>query len=84
MAGELLRVGLPLTSLQMKERHSQVPDLPSQVSPNIGRVSIYCFLTSVCVHMWACVLSERMLFGQSSTVLIFRVGSSLLGTTVKN
>lgn len=68
----------------MKERHSQVPDLPIQVSPNIGRVSIYFFFMNVCVHIWACVLSERMLFGQSSTVLIFRVGSNLLDTTVKN
>lgn len=37
----------------------------------------------MCVHVWTCVLSERLWFGSSITVLIFRAGSSLLGTTVK-
>lgn len=43
----------------------------------------FTFFTHVCVHVWTCVLSERLLFGSSITVLIFRAGSSLLGTTVK-
>lgn len=35
------------------------------------------------VHVWACVLLERMSVGKSSAVLIFRVGRILLSTTVK-
>lgn len=44
-----------------------------------------CQFTSsarVHVHVWHCVILERMLVGKSSTVLIFKVGFSLLCTTV--
>lgn len=60
--GWLLRVRLSLTSLQKKERHSQVPDLPIHVSPNIGRVSIYFFHACVCARVDLCAFRETVVW----------------------
>lgn len=81
--GQLLRIRLPPTSLQMKERHSWVTNLLYQVSYNMTRCQ-FTSSTHVHVHVCAYALLGRMLVGESSTVLIFRVRCSFLCTTVKS
>lgn len=55
---ELLRIWLPLTSLQRKECHSQIKNLPYQVSHNI--VGCQFFHTCTCACVGLCAYGENV------------------------